>query len=540
MNVSKIRPPSVVALVIAVAAICALLLALPGQTVTTRYVNDLFIFLDGVHRVSEGQVPNRDFHTALGPLVYYVPALGYWISGHMGGAMPVGMALLVMMMALAAAHIVSSRLRPAIALPLSIFLILVAAVPINLGESIAGLSFGMFYNRVGWAALGFLLVLYLRPIHRRSFQSALDAVCAASLTLLMLYMKLSYGLVALGFLILMLLDLQQRRWALAALGMILSGGLLVESFWGATEAHINDLLVAGGVSGSFKSLDELISLILRNLADYTIFILFAALALWRTRSIRDFLFYGFCAGSGFMLIMQNFQVSGIVTLVGGAAVAAELLARSAPSWASRRAPALAAGTQLLFFAFVLPGSIHHAATLGLHAALASTSQGQAVPLPKFDRVRLVQLWTEDNYPVFSRYLESLGDGARALSALGEKAGRVHVLDFVGPFSAGLGLAPPRGDTTWHHWGRTINEHHHLPPETLFQDVRVVMAPKWPVEFTTAEGLRQIYAAYLSDHYDLAEETKDWKVYVLREPAETVSRSPESQQEEPEIFPSSGG
>jgi hypothetical protein len=144
MNVSTIRPASLAALVIVIGAVCALLLAVPGQTVTTRYLNDLFIFLDGVHRVSEGQVPNRDFHTALGPLVYYVPALGYWISGHLGGAMPVGMALLVLAIALAAAHIVSSRLRPAIALPLAIFLILVAAVPINLGESIAGLSFGMF------------------------------------------------------------------------------------------------------------------------------------------------------------------------------------------------------------------------------------------------------------------------------------------------------------------------------------------------------------------------------------------------------------
>jgi hypothetical protein len=540
MNVSKIRPASVAALVLAVATICALLLALPGQTVTTRYVNDLFIFLDGVHRVSEGQVPNRDFHTALGPLVYYVPAIGYWISGHLGAAMPVGMALLVLMMATAAAHIVSSRLRPAIALPLSIFLILVAAVPLNLGESIAGLSFGMFYNRIGWAALGLLLIMYLRPTHRRRFQSLLDAFCATSLTLLMLYMKLSYGLVALGFLVLMLLDSQQRRWALAAFGLVLAGGLLIETIWDATEAHIDDLVLAGGVSGSFKSLDELVSMFLRNLTDYTLFALFAAFALWRTRSIRDFLFYGFCAGSGFMLIMQNFQTGGIATLPAGAAVAAELLARTTPAPIGRKTPALAAGAQLLLLAFVLPSSLHHAATLGLHAALASTSQGQAVPLPKFERVRLVQLWTEDNYPAFSRYLESLGDGAQALSALGPEAGRVHVLDFVGPFSAGLGLAPPRGDSTWHHWGRTINEHHHLPPETLFQDVRVVMEPKWPVELATAEGLRQIYAEYLSDHYDLEEETKDWKVYVLREPAETVSRSSEDEQGEDRISPSSGG
>ncbi len=45
-------------------------LALPGQTVTTKYVNDLFVFLDGAHRIASGQVPNVDFHTSLGPLSF--------------------------------------------------------------------------------------------------------------------------------------------------------------------------------------------------------------------------------------------------------------------------------------------------------------------------------------------------------------------------------------------------------------------------------------------------------------------------------------
>jgi hypothetical protein len=153
----------------------------------------------------------------------------------------------------------------------------------------------------------------------------------------------------------------------------------------------------------------------------------------------------------------------------------------------------------------------------------------------------VQLWTEDNYPLFSRYLASLGDGAQALANLGAKAEHVHVLDFVSPFSAGLSLAPPQGDSTWHHWGRTVNEQHHLPAEALFRDVRVVMEPKWPVEVSTAEGLRQIYAAYLAEYYELEEETADWKIYVPREPAETVSRSPGSDpEEERKAGPFSGG
>jgi hypothetical protein len=113
------------------AAAFAMLLALPGQTITTAYVNDLFIFIDGAYRVASGQVPNRDFHTALGPLVYYVPALGYWLSGDLGGAMPVGMALLVAGFAPVTAHVLASRLRPAIALPFGILVLLIVAVPMN-------------------------------------------------------------------------------------------------------------------------------------------------------------------------------------------------------------------------------------------------------------------------------------------------------------------------------------------------------------------------------------------------------------------------
>src|SRR3712207_3518150 len=168
------------------AAAFGLLLALPGQTVTTAYLNDLFIFLDGAHRIASGQVPNRDFHTPLGPLNFYLPAMGYWLSGNLGGAMPTGMALLVLGFAPVTAHVLTSRLRPVIAFPFGAFVILILAVPMNLGESIAALSFAMFYNRIGWAALAILLVMYLRPEQAHPRQEVLNALCAALLTLVML------------------------------------------------------------------------------------------------------------------------------------------------------------------------------------------------------------------------------------------------------------------------------------------------------------------------------------------------------------------
>jgi len=502
----------------AIAMACALLLALPGETVTTKYLNDLFIFLDGVHRISAGQVPNRDFHTALGPLVYYAPAAGYWLSGSFGAAMPVGMALIIAALAPVAAHILSSRLRLAIAIPLAAFLFLIAAVPINPGEGIEALSFAMFYNRIGWVALGFLLIMYVRPSRQSPYQILLDTGSAAFLVILMLYMKISYGLVGAGFLIMMLLDSRQWRWAAAAIASVLAIGLTIEAFWGGTAGHLKDLLLAGGVSGKLSSIAALSGTFLRSLADYALFILFSALLLWRTRSVRDLLFLAFCAGAGFMLIIQNYQSWGIFSLPVGAAAAAELVARTGETTSQRQRRLLTVGVQLALLAFLLPAAIHNAAALGLHARLAGANQGQPVPLPNFKDIRLVQLQSEGDFQLFNRYLASLEDGARAIEGLELGNSRVVVLDFVSPFSAGLGLRPPHGDSTWYHWGRTVNEENYLPADELFRTAHVVMDPKWPIEVSTAEGLRRLYSDYVEEHFDLAQETADWKVYVRRTPS----------------------
>src|SRR3712207_4145585 len=244
MRIGMERAVPVGAILLALSAAFALLLALPGQSVATKYLNDLFVLLDTGYRIAGGQVPNRDFHTFLGPLASSVPAIGYGLSGTWGGAMPTGIALLTIALALPMAHILTSRLNPVIALPFGIFLLLIAAVPIILGESITALSFAKFYNRIGWAALGALLVMYLRPERARAGQNLLDALCAAFLTLVMLYTKLTYGAVALAFLAFMLFDSRGRRWAAGALGLTLVCGLAVEAFWQSSLAYLADLRLA--------------------------------------------------------------------------------------------------------------------------------------------------------------------------------------------------------------------------------------------------------------------------------------------------------
>src|SRR5438270_3090782 len=89
----EVRPVSANAVAATIALIVvlgAVLLAAPGQTVSARYLNDLMVFLDGGHRIVSGQIPNRDFHTPLGPLVSLLPAAGLLLTGSRGAAMPAG------------------------------------------------------------------------------------------------------------------------------------------------------------------------------------------------------------------------------------------------------------------------------------------------------------------------------------------------------------------------------------------------------------------------------------------------------------------
>ena len=514
-------------IILVAAAVLALLLALPGKTVTTAYLNDLFIFLDGAYRVVSGQVPNRDFHTALGPLSFYVPAIGYWISGTMGGAMPTGMAATTLALAVPMAHIFSSRLRPVVAIPFGIFVLLIVAVPTNLGEGIASLSFAMFYNRIGWAALATLLVMYLRPEQSSTRQDLLDTVCAAGLTLAMVYIKATYGLVALAFLAFMLFDARQRRWAAGALGLTLVCGLIIELFWQGSRAHLDDLILAGKVSGS-RGVVELVLGFLRHLADYVMLAILAVPVLWRTRSLRDLLFFGICAGPGLMIQNQNSQPWGVITIFAGAAVAAELLLRISRMPQPRGRLLTNFGAPLVLLAFLLPTTIHCFMALCVHTAAATLRLGEPFGLPRFDGLRLTTLWVPGDRSFMTAYLDSIQEGARLLSELPFKPEHVSVLDFANPFSAGLGLPPPRGDNAWLHWGRNINDTHFLPPEQLLANVSVLMEPKWGINNLP---LSNLYGNYIREAFEPVRETDLWTVHRRRDNKALSRTAPSMEQEQ---------
>jgi hypothetical protein len=110
------------------------------------------------------------------------------------------------------------------------------------------------------------------------------------------------------------------------------------------------------------------------------------------------------------------------------------------------------------------------------------------------------------------YLASIENGARILESLPEKPRKVSVLDFANPFSAGLGLKPPRGDSAWLHWERNVDASHFFPPEQYFADVEVLMLPKWGIN---NEPLRELYHAYIDEAFEPIRENNGWTIYRRR-------------------------
>lgn len=511
----NMRSPIVLTVVVT-SAICSALLILPGATASSLYFNDLLIFLDGGYRVVEGQVPNRDFHTALGPISFYIPGIGYLITGNLGLAMPVGLAALMIVAAPIMIHVLRTRVRPLIAVPWAIFLLLLMITPMNTGEIVMNISFAMFYNRIGWALVGLLLILHLRPLHPVQHQFALDTLAATALTLILLYTKATYGVVALGFLFLMLLQPIQRRWAALTILIVALSGAVIEVFWGGTRMHIADLIVASNVSGVLPLRDYVVSA-METSGEYIMFGCLAALALWHKGCVTDGLFYGFCACAGYALLIQNFQVRGVVTLLAGGVVAAEHLSRQWRQGLPYSVDMVTRGAAMLAIVLMIPIGLSSAAALGLHAAMVTAGAGVALNTPNGKDIRVVNTLDEGQFEFYASYADTLEKGVALLASISPTPDNVLVMDFVSPMTSLAGLKPPQGGTAWMHDGRNFNKEFHFSPDELLRGVDVIMIPKRPVAETTTALMQDIYGSYISRHFKTVRHTALWRVYRRQEP-----------------------
>ena len=132
-----------------IASFC-LIRAYIGLTVVS-YFTDVFLYLDGGWRVLHGQLPQRDFYGSVGPIIYWLAALGLKIGGGAAHGWIYAQTLFGFLLGIWA-YFLTIRMGRLPSALLTFSVTLLAVTPFNFGEATSRLwSGGMVYNRFSYA-----------------------------------------------------------------------------------------------------------------------------------------------------------------------------------------------------------------------------------------------------------------------------------------------------------------------------------------------------------------------------------------------------
>lgn len=528
------------------AAIMTLLLLLPGKTVATQHLWDIMTFVDAADRVNHGQVPNRDFHSPLGPLAYQLLGIGAAWSGGFAGMMPASTALFVPLLLPLVIYAALSRMPWLLALLFGLYVLILSISPLFIGQIQPGPSWGMFYNRWGWGLLS-LLFLFVLPRRPTIGRETLDIAAMASIWLLLFYLKTTFAVIGVVFLVALVWFPHARRPALGAIAAAAIAVLIIELFWGGTLGYIGDIQTAASATGAVRGgVLGLFATLVNNVQGAFLFAAVLLLALLGRARYDYLLLCLFMGAAGILLDRHNAQGPGILTFIPGALVA--ILAPRRGEGDAASAPSLAA--VLLAMAMAVPVMVVGAANVAFHFVSAARAPADDITVPGLRGIIAPDAPTSTpnqpgalagsgaadvcapsdalpnleanrgEHPLSpAQTLAFVADGAELLKRTPELAGKAFVPDLANPLNALAGRGGPRGAEAFNDAEITFSAQVHRPAEQLFEDVDVLMIPKYAQKYATLNLMRQLYGAYWSANFKLAARSACWDAYRrIRRPA----------------------
>lgn len=514
--------------------------------------HDIYIFIDGAYRILHGQLPHLDFVTGIGGANFFTMA---WLAPYADSLYQaflwnqVGIAALFLLVTW---YVALSRLTVLTTVALVLYLAVILLAPLNIGGVGGDVTFAMFYNRFGWAALLLALVFVLpSQLPNSPLSATLDVLCVAFLLLFTLYTKATFCLGILLVLLCMLLFFPATFWrrAIAVALVTLSTVALVEVLMpGYHLAYLADLILM------VQAKQEVGLDLAEALRSAALPLLLIALAYWIVWNLSPLLpqanrwkRFGFSAlflALAILIFTQNAQERGMTALLGLLLVYIVLYTHSVE--ADRAAPRQVrdlAILHIILLVFVLPEFLERNVSMDSYRRSA-LEEPRDYPFPVPERLRhyavsggtvdtlrrmaeenAFRLSLEDYSALISRkppkqeiyqleYVYTLARGAEALrSTMNEHGeGTVNTWDFVNPFSYILELEPAGGNYLWYHHKLNFSSNSHLPADAVFGATDYIMVPRYPVSADQARALSAIYGGYLEDNFILAQETPLWQVY----------------------------
>ena len=512
-----LRPVALVLL-----AICCAVFAL-GVPRLTIYGHDVFVSLDGGWRVLNGQRPGVDFFAQMGPAYYLLHAAGMSLAGGAASGLGYGTTLVAILLAAWSFFLLRGRMAGLPFVLACLSLVLLAVAPFPLGHTLRQTAFAMKHNRYAFALAGLVLLECFLPSSpndspRKQFGGGLSTGLACAL---LLFLKISYGLVAL---VLVALSILLRRREHLRLTGLLGGALLfalpmlVYLRFGL-PALVREYSVLAAVQGqriSFLAIPYRVYLDRFEALPVLLLTLLTATlpALPSRRRVELFLVCFFVLAASALLSLTNTQPGGMPLL----AVMALLLVNELTS--ALRSPDRSAVPTLLCFGLLAVSIPLTCDAAGLAAGLWDKAY-PSKPAFCFKAPHLAALQFEDlkspytfndNGQAFVRFTE---EGMRLVQAQARPGESVRGMGMSNPFSYALLRPPPHGGAV-NLSVTNVSRDAIASKQMLMGDVDLLLLPKYPA--SERETLALVLARYpelLSRDYALLAESPNWKLYRRR-------------------------
>jgi hypothetical protein len=521
--------------------------------------HDLYIFIDGAHRIVNGQIPHLNFTSGLGAGNFYLTALLEPFANNLYQAFLWQNTIFIILFMVLTFYVSISRLTFSLSVLLFLYVTSLLAVPSNIGDDGRISTFAMFYNRFGWATLLLTFLLFIPGHEKVKRQYIYDVSSISFILVFCFYVKITYFL-AVFMLLIVGLALFPAALRFRAIGVALASSatvLLIELLVpGFTFAYLGDVAKMRNANGGIEF--DVIDSIYENIVAIS-FIFLAYLLVFSTPSLipeggvlkRFFLSLLFLLICIF-IIENNYQYRGLPALF--ALLCAYVMVCISDSKAPNsiateryiRAEHKISGLYVLAFLFSIPefaernGSLDRFYRYGKDPNLASYSfdipakmadhmidEGSAALLTSMIQGRedLLQIRLKDYRNIFSEdrprqeiyqseYAYTIANGSALLSEVvtvyGE--GAVLTMDFSNPFSYLLDLAPADGDYLWFHDDKNISYDSFPEASELFLNIAYIMEPRYAANKTTYTMLSDIYRSYIAKHYQVIAENGLWVIW----------------------------
>jgi hypothetical protein len=498
-----------------------------GLPHTSIYGHDIFTFLDGSWRVSQGQVPHVDFYSAFGPVFYFMQAAGLLLAHYHIEGLVYGTVLAGLVLGIWGTAVIRARLNAISALFAIAFLILFWLAPFPLGEPYYLPSFAMQYNRLGYVFLFIVVIELFGKIRERPSRFDWGGLSTGIALGCLLFMKANFFVVGAvitgGAYVLRVRTLRHAAFVVA--GWLLVFCVFASYLHWDLLAFWNDLRTAAGARQTrFHEIKDSVRTAVRNVTAVVAILGLATIALFRRKCAaidvlpclkRPLLIAILILAADFVLSLSNQQRFGFPLTIAAIVLFVDQLCEARIERDASTQFAAEPALLLVMAAMVLPfimdtvnaWAIH--ITMRQNTVLATAARINSVPLVNLifdDHTDPVWGQSEANGHILTGHIN---DG---LQLIGEHSGpsdRIACLCFDNPFPYALLRPPMEGGAAFYDYGTNFTERFTPSAERILGNADVVVYPKTEIDSLNVSTLLKICHNVLSQRYHTVAESRDW-------------------------------